>query len=179
MGLIDIFGWSCWNPWEVLCKTLHQSTCGPICLLNPWLTFKILSRGAQKCDKNMLAVHQLSNPCDMLVPQGGARPTLWPRLNHEDKSLHRISKTSCGTCTPCSTREAMAGCLFCWDVGCWRKGGLCWRSLGIFMGYKWGYCSNMMVLIDLISYLGVSEHGGWTRQIAITQYEKHWKKWGK
>jgi hypothetical protein len=47
------------------------------------------------------------------------------------------------------------------------------------MGYKWGYCSNMMVLIDLISYLGVSEHGGWTRQIAITQYEKHWKKWGK
>ena len=47
------------------------------------------------------------------------------------------------------------------------------------MGYKWGYCSNMMVLIDLISYLGVSEHGGWTRQIAITQYEKHWKKMGK
>ena len=108
---------------------------------------------------NMLAVHQLSNPCEMLVPQGGARPSLW--LNHEDKSLHRISKTSCGTCTPCSTREAMAGCLWypvvgmlhVW-LGCWMleiKRSLCWISLGIFMGYKWGYCSNMMVLIDIIS----------------------------
>ena len=60
-----------------------------------------------------------------------------------------------------------------------EKRGPMLEITGIFMGYKWGYCSNMMVLIDLISYLGVSEHGGWTRQIAITQYEKHWKKWGK